>query len=183
MKRRFESAKYDFFMERDRFSCKSQLDVQNELDYLRAWFDFFILSTHKETSDSGGDADCKLLEDKLKKLKLEFEKLAFKKGCEVSTLLQEYGFAWSEFKCIESRFTDKLMRRDEEIKQANKNILSLVTIQEQLESSNHEKDKIISGLMAKVAELEDKVSKNYKEERPVVKTPLRRSPRLNPRKQ
>ncbi|XP_019093547.1 PREDICTED: uncharacterized protein LOC104753864 isoform X1 [Camelina sativa] len=84
MMRRVEIANYDIFKERDRLSCESQLEhAQKELDYLRAWFDFLILSTHKETSDSGGDADCKLLEDKLKKLKLEFEG-----GCEVPTLVQ-----------------------------------------------------------------------------------------------
>lgn len=136
---------------------------------------------HKEICDSGDADDCRSLEDKIRKLKLEFEKLAFIKGCEISTLLQESGFAWSQFTRIESGFTGKLMRKDEEIKQANKNISSLISIQEQLQSSNHEKDKIISRLMAKVAEMEDKVSKKDDEiSRPshVVK-PSRRSRRLN----
>lgn len=111
----------------------------------------------KEVCNSG-DEDCKSLEVKIRKLKLEFEKLAFEKRCEVSTLLRETGLA-------ESGFADKLMRKDEEIKQ--------------LQSSNHEKDRIISRLMAeredngskkkagKIARLSDEVKS------------LRRSRRLN----
>lgn len=48
-------------------------------------------------------------------------------------------------KDIESGFTDKLMKKEEENKK--------------LQSSNHEKDKIISRLKAKVAEMEDNSSK------------------------
>lgn len=91
-----------------------------------------------------------MLEAKIRKQKHDFAKLAFGKSCEVSSL--EARFAWGEFKSIESGFTEKLMRKEEEIKQANKTILSL---QKQLQASNHEKYEI----MSRVAELEDNATK------------------------
>lgn len=108
-------------------------------------------------------ADNKSLEAEFRKLKLDYEKLASQKKCEVSDLLRENGFAWSQFKCIESGFTDKLKRKDDEIAQANTKISSLVSYQEQLQSSNHDKDEIISRLKAKVAEMETYSTKKDEE--------------------
>lgn len=130
--------------ERDRSICNLKSDeTVDELKYFKAWFDIL---TSKENGDSEA---AESLEAKIRKLKLEYEK-----KCEISDLLRENGFARSEFKCIESGFIDKLKRKDDEIAQANAKISSLVSYQEQLLSSNHEKDEIISSLKAKVAELE-----------------------------
>lgn len=138
----------------------------DELKYFKAWFDILtsvrvksfqlykqllcgliqMLYMQKENGDSEA---AESLEAKIRKLKLEYEK-----KCEISDLLRENGFARSEFKCIESGFIDKLKRKDDEIARANAKISSLVSYQEQLLSSNHEKDEIISSLKAKVAELE-----------------------------
>ena len=49
------------------------------------------------------------LEAKIRKQKHDFAKLAFGKRCEVSSL--EASFALSEFKRIESGFTEKLMKK------------------------------------------------------------------------
>ncbi|KAL1188745.1 hypothetical protein V5N11_019085 [Cardamine amara subsp. amara] len=167
MMRLFEIAKFNLLLglkERDCFNSKDKLEhLQKDLDDFKAWFDIFTMDTNEGNSDSG-DEDCKSLEDKIRKQKLEFEKLAFGKSSEFTTLLQENGFAWSQFKGIESGFTDKLLRKDKEI--------------EQLQSSNHEKDKIISRLKA---EMEDNASNKDNEiarHLDEVK-PLRRSPRLN----
>ena len=103
--------------------------------------------------DNGDSEAAESLEVKIRKLKLEYERLASEKKCEVSDLRRENGFALSQFKCIQSGFTDKLKRRDEEIAQANTKISSLLSFQEQLQSSNHENAEIISSLKAEVAEM------------------------------
>lgn len=113
----------------------------------------FISNVQNESGNSEGSA-IKSLEAKIRKLKLEYEKLASEKKCEVSDLLRENGFAWNQFKCIESGFTDKLKRKDDEVAQANSKISSLISYQEQLQSSNQEKDETISRLKAKMAEME-----------------------------
>ncbi|VVA95391.1 unnamed protein product [Arabis nemorensis] len=136
---------------RDDSICKSKLEhTQDELDDFKAWFELLTRNTNKETCNSGDADDCKSLEFKIRKLKLNFENLAFGKRSDVS--------AWSQFKDMESGFTDKLRRKDEEIKK--------------LKSSNNEKDKIIARLMA---EMEDNGSKK----KAGLLKPLRRSPRLN----
>ncbi|KAL0731856.1 hypothetical protein Bca4012_027950 [Brassica carinata] len=140
--------------ERDLSLCKDKLDqTQHLLD--EALFDIFTRNQNvcNEGCSNSEDADeCRLLEAKIRKQKHDFAKLAFGKSYEVSPL--EARFAWGEFKRIESGFTEKLMKKEEEIKQANKTILSL---QEQLQASksNHEK----YDFMSRVADLEDNATK------------------------
>ncbi|KAJ0231607.1 hypothetical protein HA466_0297330 [Hirschfeldia incana] len=133
--------------------CKDKLDqTQDELDNFKAMSDILTLTQNKEGCSNYEDTDeCRLLEAKIRKQKHEFAKLAFGKRCDQISPL-EASFAWDEFKRIESGFTEELMRKEEEMKEANKSILSL---QEQLQASNHEKDKI----MSRVAELVDNASK------------------------
>ncbi|KAF3494198.1 hypothetical protein DY000_02055174 [Brassica cretica] len=131
------------FKERDHSLCNLKLEqTVDERNDFKAWFDFLTLNTNKESGSS--------LEAEMTKLKLEYEK----KKREVSDLSRENGFVWSQLKCIESGFTDKLKKKEDEIAQANSKISSLLSYQEQLQSSNHEKDEIISSLKAKVAEME-----------------------------
>nr|VDD56397.1 unnamed protein product [Brassica oleracea] len=131
------------FNERDHSLCNLKLEqTVDERNDFKAWFDFLTLNTNKESGSS--------LEAEMTKLKLEYEK----KKREVSDLSRENGFVWSQLKCIESGFTDKLKKKEDEIAQANSKISSLLSYQEQLQSSNHEKDEIISSLKAKVAEME-----------------------------
>ncbi|CAH8391074.1 unnamed protein product [Eruca vesicaria subsp. sativa] len=147
--------------EKDRSICNLKLEkALDELKDFKAWIDFLTLNTSKVNDDSEA---AESLEVKIRKLKLEYEKLASEKKCEVSDLVGEKGFAWSQFKCIESGFTDKLKRKDEEIVQANKKIASLVSYQEKLQLSSCEKDEIISSLKAKVTEMEGEFSKKDEE--------------------
>ncbi|CAN7078324.1 unnamed protein product [Brassica oleracea var. botrytis] len=150
----FETSKSNLLSvlkEKDHSLCNLKLDeAVDELKDFKAWFDFLTLNTSKENGDSEA---AESLEVKIRKLKLEYERLASEKKCEVSDLRRENGFALSQFKCIQSRFTDKLKRRDEEIAQANTKISSLLSFQEQLQSSNHENAEIISSLKAEVAEM------------------------------
>ncbi|XP_013737937.2 uncharacterized protein LOC106440750 [Brassica napus] len=147
----FETAKCNLlsgFKERDHSLCNLKLEqTVDERDDFKAWFDFLTLNTNKESGSSS-------LEAEMRKLKLEYEKLASEKKREVSDLSRENGFVWSQLKCIESGFTDKLKKREDEISQANSKIASLLSFQEQLQSSNQEKDEVISSLKAKVAEME-----------------------------
>uniref|UniRef100_A0A1J3D9K2 Cytomatrix protein-related n=2 Tax=Noccaea caerulescens TaxID=107243 RepID=A0A1J3D9K2_NOCCA len=154
--------------ESDRSLCKLKLEqTVDELNDFKAWFDFLTLNNtnvlmQKESGDLEA-ADNESLEAKVIKLKLEYEKLASEKKCEVSDLLRENGFAWSQFKCTESGFTDKLKKKDDEIAQANTKIASLLSYQEQLQSTNQDKDDIISRLKAKVAEMETNSTKKDEE--------------------
>ncbi|KAF3594835.1 hypothetical protein DY000_02023928 [Brassica cretica] len=150
----FETSKSNLLSvlkEKDHSLCNLKLDeAVDELKDFKAWFDFLTLNT---SIDNGDSEAAESLEVKIRKLKLEYERLASEKKCEVSDLRRENGFALSQFKCIQSGFTDKLKRRDEEIAQANTKISSLLSFQEQLQSSNHENAEIISSLKAEVAEM------------------------------
>ncbi|XP_013596309.1 PREDICTED: nuclear-pore anchor [Brassica oleracea var. oleracea] len=150
----FETSKSNLLSvlkEKDHSLCNLKLDeAVDEFKDFKAWFDFLTLNTSKENGDSEA---AESLEVKIRKLKLEYERLASEKKCEVSDLRRENGFALSHFKCIQSGFTDKLKRKDEEIAQANTKISSLLSFQEQLQSSNHENAEIISSLKAEVAEM------------------------------
>lgn len=53
----------------------------------------------------------------MRNLKLEYEKLASEKNCEVFDLLQDNVFIWIQFKCIKSEFTDELKKKGDEISQ------------------------------------------------------------------
>ncbi|KAG7646943.1 hypothetical protein AtNW77_Chr1g0022261 [Arabidopsis thaliana] len=151
--------------EKDRSLCNLKLEHSlDELKDFKAWFDFLTLNTNVESVSGNSEGTAiKSLEAKIRKLKLEYEKLASEKKCEVSDLLRENGFAWNQFKCIESEFTDKLKRKDDEILQANTKISSLISYQEQLQSSNQEKDETISRLKAKMAEMETNSTKKDEE--------------------
>ncbi|KAG7597656.1 hypothetical protein ISN44_As06g019940 [Arabidopsis suecica] len=151
--------------EKDHSLCNLKLEhAVDELSDFKAWFDFLTLNTNMENESGNSEASAiKSLEAKIRKLKLEYEKLASEKKCEVSDLLRENGFAWNQFKCIESGFTDKLKRKDDEIAQANTKISSLISYQEQLQSSNQEKDETISRLKAKMAEMETNSTKKDEE--------------------
>ncbi|KAJ0237518.1 Cytomatrix protein-like protein [Hirschfeldia incana] len=161
----FETAKFNLLSvlkERVRSICNLKLEeTVDELKDFKAWFDLLTMNTSKENGDS--EAAEESLEAKIRKLKLEYEKLASEKKCEVSDLLRENGFARSQFKCVESGFTDKLKRKDEEIAQANTKISSLVAYQEEVQLANLEKDEIISSLKAKVAEMEGECAKKDEE--------------------
>ncbi|KAG2319670.1 hypothetical protein Bca52824_012883 [Brassica carinata] len=140
----------------DRSLCDLKLEeTVDESNDFKAWFDFLTLNTNKESGNS--------LEAEVRRLKLEYEKLASEKKCEVSDLSRENGFVWSQLRCIESGFTDKLKKKEDEISQANAKISSLLSYQEQIQSSNHEKDEIISSLKAKVAETETSSRKKNEE--------------------
>ncbi|CAH8284835.1 unnamed protein product [Eruca vesicaria subsp. sativa] len=155
MTRLVEKARNDQLLvlkEKNHSLCKEKLDqTEDVLDEFKAWIDIFTSNQSKEVCTNSEDTDeCRLLEAKIKKQKRDFAKLAFGKTGEVSSL--ETRFAWSEFKRIEGGFTEKLVRKEEEIKEAN---MSISSLQEQLQASNHEKGR----LMSRVAELEDNASK------------------------
>ncbi|CAF2163066.1 BnaAnng14780D [Brassica napus] len=135
----FETSKSNLLSvlkEKNHSLCNLKLDeAVDELKDFKALFDFLTLNTSK---DNGDTEAAESLEVKIRKLKLEYEKLASEKKCEVSDLRRENGFALSQFKCIQTGFTDKLKRKDEEIAQANAKVSTLLSCQEQLQSSNLE---------------------------------------------
>ncbi|EOA37048.1 hypothetical protein CARUB_v10010151mg [Capsella rubella] len=135
----------------------------DELKDFKAWFDFLTLNTTNNESVNSEGSAIKSLEARIRKLKLEYEKLVSEKKCEVSDLVRENGFAWNQFNCIEVELTDKLKRKDDEIAQANLKISSLLSYQEQLQSTNQEKDETISMLKAKMAEMETNSTKKDEE--------------------
>ncbi|XP_010533823.1 PREDICTED: uncharacterized protein LOC104809508 isoform X1 [Tarenaya hassleriana] len=149
--------------DRDVSLCKVKLEhTMDELDDFKAWFHFLTLnSTNKDFGSKA--AGSKSLETEMRKLRLEYMKLASEKNCEVSSLIRENGFVWNQFKCIESDFVDKLKGKDDEIARASMKISSLISHQEELQLSLDEKDGIISGLKGKVAAMEEDASRKEEE--------------------
>ncbi|XP_010536391.1 PREDICTED: tropomyosin-like [Tarenaya hassleriana] len=149
--------------DRDASLGKVKLDhAMDELDDFKAWFDFLTMNSKNETCSSQSAGD-KSAETEIRKLRLEYGKLASDKNYEVSSLLRENLFAWNQFKRRETEFTDKLREKDDEIAQSNVKISSLVSHQEQLQLSNEEKDGIVSRLKAKVAAMEEEASEKDRE--------------------
>ncbi|XP_010498427.1 PREDICTED: uncharacterized protein LOC104776114 [Camelina sativa] len=148
----------------DRSLCNLKLEqTMDELKDFKAWFDFLTLNTTNDESGSSEGSAVKSLEAKIRKLKLEYEKLAAEKKCVVSDLIRENGFAWEQFERIHSGSTVKLKTKDDEIAQVNSKVSSLISYQEQLQSANQEKDETISRLKAKMAEMETNSTKKDEE--------------------
>lgn len=104
-------------------------------------------------------AGSKGLEDEVKTLKLEYEKLASEKSSEISALLHEKSFVWHQYNALESNLTDKLKSKQAEVELANYEIAKVLASVEQLQSSNNEKDETIGTLKAKVFEMEVNTNK------------------------
>ncbi|XP_010533831.1 PREDICTED: uncharacterized protein LOC104809508 isoform X2 [Tarenaya hassleriana] len=122
--------------DRDVSLCKVKLEhTMDELDDFKAWFHFLTLnSTNKDFGSKA--AGSKSLETEMRKLRLEYMKLASEKNCE---------------------------GKDDEIARASMKISSLISHQEELQLSLDEKDGIISGLKGKVAAMEEDASRKEEE--------------------
>ncbi|KAL8088535.1 hypothetical protein AgCh_038353 [Apium graveolens] len=94
------------------------------------------------------------LENDLKKLKQENEKLHSKNTSEVNALLKERDFVWKQLKMLETDLTDKLENKEAEVVQQDAKIKSLLASMEELQASNKEKDDLIANLKSKMIKLE-----------------------------
>ncbi|KAL5845294.1 hypothetical protein ACOSQ4_011252 [Xanthoceras sorbifolium] len=137
-----------------RESSLLKLKLENtgdELADFRAWFD---LLKYNPTDSGSEPVGSKMLEGEVKRLKLEYDKLACEKGKEVSSLLVEKEFVWHQYKLLDSELTNKLNSKRAEVDQANEKIANVLASLEQLQSSNNEKDKCIASLKTNIAEME-----------------------------
>ncbi|KAK3231973.1 hypothetical protein Dsin_003854 [Dipteronia sinensis] len=171
MMRFLEAAKSDMVVglkQREASFLKLKLEnTGEELADFRAWFD---LLRNNPTASGSKPIGSKMVEGEVKRLKLEYDKLAAEKRKEISSLLVEKEFVWHQFKRMESELTNKLNSKHAEVDQANENIANLLASTEQLQSSNNEKDKCIASLKTNIAEMEagagklnDKISRLSRE--------------------
>ncbi|KAF2324692.1 hypothetical protein P3X46_002023 [Hevea brasiliensis] len=139
--------------------------TEDDLADFKACFDYLshILEKNSKETDNGqeegrhGDlksAGSKRLDNEVKRLKFEYEKLASEKNSEISALLKEKSFVWNQYNVLESNLTDKLKNSQVEIDQANEKIAKVLASVELLHSSNSEKDEMIGSLKVKLAEVE-----------------------------
>ncbi|KAK4859893.1 hypothetical protein QYF36_013709 [Acer negundo] len=155
MMRFLEAAKSDMVVglkHREASFLKLKLEnTGDELADFRAWFD---LLRYNPTASGSKPIGSKMLEGEVKRLKLEYDKLASEKSKEVSSLLVEKEFVWHQYKLMETELTNKLNSKRAEVDQANENIANLLSSMEQLQSSNNEKDKCIANLKTNITEME-----------------------------
>ncbi|CAO2833833.1 unnamed protein product, partial [Amaranthus hypochondriacus] len=158
--------------------------AQSELDDFKAWFD--ILSHRcpdkedmnisfdglyeslkakvgnpnlsKERSKSHSE-----LQKEVAMLKHDYENLSVKHKSDLTSLQKENTFVWNQYKAMEASYTNQLQTKNDEIKQANEKIRSLLTNMEQLQSAGIEKDGTVTTLRANIIKLEA-VANNKDEE-------------------
>ncbi|KDP36922.1 hypothetical protein JCGZ_08213 [Jatropha curcas] len=173
-----EAAKSDMMIGlkgREAFLYKLKFEqTEDELADFRACFDYLSRTLEKNTKEtdngkegSGRDgiksSGSKKLDAEVKRLKLEYEKLASEKQSEISALLKEKSFVWNQYNVLESNLTEKLKSKQAEVDQKNEKIATVLSSVELLQSSNNEKDEMIARLKAKLAEVEADRNK-WKEE-------------------
>ncbi|GMH23793.1 hypothetical protein Nepgr_025636 [Nepenthes gracilis] len=180
--RSVELAKADLvrdFKDREAFLYKLKLEhMEDELTDFKAWFDFrshrcqdqkyisphkmYETSKDKETDGSPSrivnskKAEChyETLEDEVKRLKFEYDKLSVKHNHEVSALLSEKDFVWNHYRNMEGEYVDQLRMKNEEVDRLNEDIVKLLASMEELQSTNMEKKGKIACVEANVAKLE-----------------------------
>ncbi|XP_030541501.1 desmoplakin [Rhodamnia argentea] len=104
-----------------------------------------------------------LLEEEMKKLRLEYDKLVSEKNSETSALLAEKKFVWHQYNILETNFNDKLKSKGAELELANQKISKLLTSMEKLEMMIGEKDDTIAELKSKIDEMETILGKRNEE--------------------
>ncbi|KAI6687627.1 hypothetical protein NL676_024455 [Syzygium grande] len=103
------------------------------------------------------------LEEEMKKLRLEYDKLLSEKNSEASALLAEKKFVWHQYNILETDLNDKLKSKGAELDLANQKISRLLTSMEKLEMMNGEKDDTITELKSKIDEMEAILGKQNEE--------------------
>ncbi|EEF52722.1 centromere protein F [Ricinus communis] len=139
--------------------------TEDELADFRSCFNYLsqILEENPKESDKCKEgvedsnlrsSGSKRLDNEVKRLKSEYEKLSSEKNSEISALLKEKSFVWNQYNVLESSLSDKLKTKQSEVDQANAKIAKVLASVELLQSSNNEKDEIFSKLKAKLTEME-----------------------------
>lgn len=103
------------------------------------------------------------VDDDLRKLQQEYDKLALEKKTEVSALLSQKQFVWNQYNLLEKDCTSKLKSKQSEVDQADEKIQALLASMEQLQSSNKEKDDKIASLETDFTKLKEENSKVLRE--------------------
>ncbi|KAJ1420864.1 myosin-7 [Sesbania bispinosa] len=149
--------------------------TEDELADFRAWFEYLshkssngedqgtVSDKGKKGKDSRNKSSCNSgekekcsgeIQDELRRLKGECEKLALEKSSEVSALLAEKKFVWNQYNIMEKDYSNKLRTKQAEVERTNEKIKVLVSSMEQLQSENNKKDSTILQLESKVADME-----------------------------
>ncbi|CAL0309204.1 unnamed protein product [Lupinus luteus] len=112
-------------------------------------------SESKSTSSDAEEEKCsKIIQDELRRLRGECEKLSLEKSSEVQAILAEKKFVWNQYNIMENDYTNKLRTKQAEVEKSSEKIKMLVSNMEQLQSENNKKDSTIAQLESKVADME-----------------------------
>uniref|UniRef100_A0A2P2P0Q3 Cytomatrix family protein n=1 Tax=Rhizophora mucronata TaxID=61149 RepID=A0A2P2P0Q3_RHIMU len=175
MERLLQASKSDLvagFKHREASLHKLKLEqTEVELADFREWFHHFSLNLKSGSKDADlkkkegrrsslKSSDPKVLEGEVKRLRLEYEKLASEKSTEISALLKEKSFLWHQYNVLECNLTHKLKSKEAEVEMANEKIASVLAHVELLQSSNSEKDEMIGMLKTKIREMEADTNKS-----------------------
>ncbi|KAI4389972.1 hypothetical protein MLD38_002131 [Melastoma candidum] len=115
--------------------------------------------TNQESTSDGGFCRIPMLEDQVKRLRLEYDRLIEESNSRVSALLTEKKFVWNQYKILETDLCNKLKRKCEDVDLANEKISNVLASLEELQTRNVEKDDEIAKLKKKVVEMEDILGK------------------------
>ncbi|XP_008221258.1 PREDICTED: uncharacterized protein LOC103321246 [Prunus mume] len=174
-----QAAKFELVLglkQREGYLTKLKLEyTDSELEGFKGWFDLY--NKFSDLKGGGEDGDkrisntkspkkskqekqrSKQLEDDLRRLKQQYDKLASEKSSEVSALLAEKKFVWNQYKIMEENYTTKLRSKHSEVEQAEANIQNFLAHMEHLQSSNKEKDGKVAILISKIAKMESDSNK------------------------
>ncbi|KAI4339932.1 hypothetical protein MLD38_024816 [Melastoma candidum] len=115
--------------------------------------------TNRESTSDGVLCRIPLLEDQVKRLRLEYDRLVEEGNSKASALLAEKKFVWSQYKILETDLCNKLKRKCEDVDLANEKISNVLASLEELQTRNGKKDDEIAKLKQKVVVMEDMLGK------------------------
>ncbi|GAB4852523.1 hypothetical protein Ancab_016738 [Ancistrocladus abbreviatus] len=115
--------------------------------------------TSKKRKSKKAECLYQTLENEVKRLKREYEKLSVKSSSEVSALQSEKKFVWNQYRTMESDYNNQLKKKNDELNQLNDRISKLLANLEGLQSANKEKDSKIASMEANVALLDSEAKK------------------------
>lgn len=118
-------------------------------------YTFWTSGSLKPTeNEAESQPDSSTLEDEVKRLKLDYNKLLLEKKTEVSALSDEKKFIWHQYNLMESDLSSRLKTKEAELRIANEKIGHLLATMETIQASNAEKDEVVARLKSTVEEKE-----------------------------
>lgn len=126
-------------------------------------FHVYLQDTSADVIKKGEEHRYKALENNLKRLQCENEKLMLDKNSAISALLAEKNFVWNQYKLMETNLNEQLRQKRVDVESANEKIRGLLSSMEDMQSSDSVKDRMIARLNNDIARLRSDLVKNDEE--------------------